>query len=179
MRLAAVYRLLTSTPLTSLQMNPRDLDQEGTTRSSGSPGSVRRYLGWALFGAFGIGVAVGIALVAGQLASQPVGITGEPVSATSSLAPPPPAARPGPTREGQVPGRVESQTVDPTGPSSSSGSSYTTPEPSYSPADTAPVGSDGWASSDDGSRGSEGEESGSDDSFETPESGDSGYEEDD
>ena len=57
--------------------------------SPDSGGLARKYLGWALFGAFGIGVAVGIALVAGQLASQPVGITGEPVSATSSLASPP------------------------------------------------------------------------------------------
>ena len=58
-------------------------------RPPGPGGLLRRYLGWTLFGAFGIGVAVGIALVAGQLASQPVGITGEPVSATSSLASPP------------------------------------------------------------------------------------------
>ena len=64
---------------------------EKRTPAGGAPdsgGVIRRYLGWALFGAFGIGVAVGIALVAGQLASQPVGITGEPVSVTASLASP-------------------------------------------------------------------------------------------
>lgn len=63
--------------------------RSGPASSGGSGELVRRYLGWALFGAFGIGVAVGIALVAGQLASQPVGITGQPVSANSSLASPP------------------------------------------------------------------------------------------
>lgn len=69
------------------------MDRQGESQNSGGgpggPGELaRRYLGWMLFGVFGIGVAVGIALVAGQLASQPVGITGEPVSATSSLASP-------------------------------------------------------------------------------------------
>ena len=71
-------------------MNRSNFEREAPNGgTSGTGGLLRRYLGWALFGAFGIGVAVGIALVAGQLASQPVGITGEPVSATSSLASPP------------------------------------------------------------------------------------------
>lgn len=160
-------------------MNPLDLDQEDTTRSSESPGPVRRYLGWALFGAFGIGVAVGIALVAGQLASQPVGITGEPVSATSSLAPPPPAVRSDPARDAQASRQVKTQPVDPSGPSSSGGSSYVAPVPSYSPPDPGSGGTDGDNSSSDDS--SEGDQGGSDgdDSYEASESGDSGYEEDD
>ena len=149
------------------------------TRSSDSQGLVRRYLGWALFGAFGIGVAVGIALVAGQLASQPVGITGESVSATSSLAPPTPKVRSGPAREGRISRRVEMQTVDPGGPSSSSGSSYVAPAPSYSPPETAPGGTDGGNASSEASRGGDQEESGGDDSYEASEFGDSGYEEDD
>ena len=160
-------------------MNPPDLDQEGTTRSDESPGLIRRYLGWALFGAFGIGVAVGIALVAGQLASQPVGITGEPISATSSLAPPPPEVRPGLVRDGRNSRQVETQTVYPNQPSSSSGYSYPAPETSYSPPDTAPGRSDGDSPSNDDSREGGQEESGSDDSYEPSESGDDGYEEDD
>lgn len=42
---------------------------------------------WLLLGAFGIALAVAIALVAGNLADQPVGISGEPVSAGSALEP--------------------------------------------------------------------------------------------
>lgn len=161
-------------------MSLSDPEKGGMTRSSDSMGPVRRYLGWALFGAFGIGVAVGIALVAGQLASQPVGITGEPVSATSSLAPPPPKMRSGPTRDSQASSRrVEMQTTDPGGPSYSGGSSYVAPAPSYSPPDTVPDSTDGGSSSSDDSREGDQWESGGDDSYEESESGDTGHEEDD
>ncbi|MBK5231442.1 MAG: hypothetical protein JJE13_00470 [Thermoleophilia bacterium] len=42
---------------------------------------------WLLLGVFGIVLAVGIAIVAGSLASQPIGLSGEPVSAGSALEP--------------------------------------------------------------------------------------------
>jgi len=42
---------------------------------------------WLLLGLLGVALAVAIALVAGGLASQPVGLTGEPVSAGSALDP--------------------------------------------------------------------------------------------
>ena len=43
---------------------------------------------WLLLGISGIALAVAIALAAGNLADQPVGISGEPVSAGSALEPP-------------------------------------------------------------------------------------------
>ena len=61
-------------------MDERDLNDE-------APDIGRTYGPWVLFGVFGIGVAVGIALLAGSFASQPVGLTGNPVSAGSALKP--------------------------------------------------------------------------------------------
>jgi hypothetical protein len=60
----------------------KDLDLE-----EDAPGVGRTYGPWVLFGVFGIGVAVGIALLAGSFASQPVGLTGNPVSAGAALKP--------------------------------------------------------------------------------------------
>lgn len=139
------------------------------TRKGGSPDSgrlVRKYFGWALFGAFGIGVAVGIALVAGQLASQPVGITGEPVAATESLASPPErsATRPyGADRKEKRDGQAQEAAPETapgtvgTAPSgSSSGSAY-----SGNPGSSA--GNGGSGSSVSGSSGSSSSENDYDD----------------
>ncbi len=52
-------------------------------RNSGNQGVWK----WVALGACGIVLAFAIALVAGNLAEQPVGLTGEPVSAGSALAP--------------------------------------------------------------------------------------------
>ena len=107
-----------------------------------SGGLLRKYLGWALFGAFGIGVAVGIALVAGQLASQPVGITGQPVSANSSLESPPDRTLPARPRQKDGSGDESGR--------SASGETAVAP----GPAGSGSAGAVGSASRDSGGSGS-------------------------
>ncbi|MGK2956438.1 MAG: hypothetical protein ACSLFI_12320 [Solirubrobacterales bacterium] len=57
--------------------------KNGNRQMSGEWGLGR----WLLLGIFGIALAVAIALAAGSLASQPIGLSGEPVSAGSALEP--------------------------------------------------------------------------------------------
>ncbi len=148
---------------------------------SGGPGALtRRYLGWVLFGVFGIGVAVGIALVAGQLASQPVGITGEPVSATSSLASPldRPAGNPGrkaAKRSRSTAGAEgEKTSPGPTGVGSAGGESRGSTAPAYGTGGSGAVESSGGSSNSGSGSSSGARPDGYEDSSDSSE-----YEEDD
>ena len=191
-----LYRSLTLTRVTFRAVTSPE-DRKTSSGATPNPGGfVRTYLGWALFGAFGIGVAVGIALVAGQLASQPVGITGEPVSATASLSSPPDRnanrsdranrKRKRDARDGRGQGAVSGAgsaaasgaiVLTPTGSSTSSGNSgsgggYAGSSDSGSPA---PGGSGGSGSGSDYDDRDEYE----DDSYEDDDYEDDDYEDDD
>lgn len=87
---------------------------------------------WLLLGAFGIALAVAIALAAGNLADQPVGISGEPVSAGSALEPASDSTGPATTKSTGSGGKQTSP--DTTGsPTTSSGSSSGTGTGTYTP----------------------------------------------
>ena len=111
---------------------------------------------WIVLGVGGILLAVAIALAAGSLARQPVGLSGEPVSAGSVLDPAPssvpnpgPAVKRGP-KSGSRRGGVTTQATKPD-------------QPAAAPAAPVPSTADDYSStSTEGSEG-EGEEGGEDD----------------
>lgn len=130
---------------------------------------------WLLLGISGIALAVAIALAAGNLADQPVGISGEPVSAGSALEPPSDGGNSGAKKSATVGsgsgGTSSGSTAIPdTSGTATSGTSTAAP-PVATPTQPAPpvaTGGDDYASgteqpsgSDDSSGGGE-KESGDD-----------------
>jgi hypothetical protein len=73
---------------------------------------------WTLAGLAGLAIAAGLTYAASQLASQPVGLTSEPLSAGEDLAPGParstPTATPTPTPAKRRPRRTPTPTPDAT-----------------------------------------------------------------
>jgi hypothetical protein len=109
---------------------------------------------WLAFAAIGLLVAVAVAVLATRLVSQKIGISGEPLSAASSLAPEH-ASRPGqPHRQhGGAPANPPTVSINPT---TTAGSAPAPPSPSG--AGSVPSGehgdtSSGQRPSGDGARG--------------------------
>lgn len=120
---------------------------------------------WLLLGAFGVALAVAIALVAGNLADQPVGISGEPVSAGTALEPASGTSEPGSSKSNGSSGDASpANGTDSSGiPSSGTAGSGTSSPPAVpqtQPAPPAPLVATG---SDDYSTGTA-TDAGSDDS---------------
>ncbi len=121
---------------------------------------------WLALGLLGIGLAVAIALVARNLADQPVGIAGEPVSAGRALDPP--RDRNASSNPGRAKAAGKKQTNE----------AQLQPEPQYTPpVVVAPSEGDSNPVPDNGS-GSSGDSS-SDDSDESHGSNEDGHDSDD
>jgi|GEM_PF-3166841 len=95
---------------------------------------------WLALGVLGIVLALAIALAAGRLASQPVGLAGEPVSAASAMEPASttPAGSRGDGRKTGSPGKAAKPDVVPVSPEVPAGTPIEVPQPDTAPLPASP-----------------------------------------
>lgn len=127
-------------------------------RQEPPPFTLRSLAIWLALGLLGIGLAVAIALVARNLADQPVGIAGEPVSAGRALDPPRKSAsgtNPGGTKAGQ--GSNDRKTEKADGGHSQDDARYAPPVSKGAPGTGSGSGDDSGSGGSGDSHGDEGD----------------------